>query len=221
MGLGGMPPQKVLKIWASKMAISSILRQISYLFNTNNVCLWTSFCKNKINPRKEGHTGTGPLAPPPPLPPCIHHWGLGKCSYRKFWKFNSREWQFPEFLVMKFGAKWEYMLSGLSPCFGFRWPFECNIVGPNQKQDRFHELWKETGAHLFHIHVVTEHKFGTSWDWQYSYFWTIYFIKHSETKEKRELNRKTGLRHVNQTFEHVSMWKNAEAYDTRSRCVSW
>ena len=36
--LGGsrdMPPQKVLKIRVSKMAISSILRQISYSFNTS------------------------------------------------------------------------------------------------------------------------------------------------------------------------------------------
>ena len=32
---GGMPPKKILKIWVSKMAISSILRQISYSFNTN------------------------------------------------------------------------------------------------------------------------------------------------------------------------------------------
>ena len=33
-GCGGMLPHKSLKIWVSKIAISSILRQISYSFNT-------------------------------------------------------------------------------------------------------------------------------------------------------------------------------------------
>ena len=37
-------------------------------------------------------------------------------------------------------------------------------------------------------------------------FDTIYFIlKCSETKEKRELDRKAGLGHVNRTFGHVSV----------------
>ena len=66
--------------------------------------------------------------------------------------------------------------------FRFRWPFMCNI-----KQDQFHELCKETGAHL--LHFVTKHKFGIETG-ETHIFWTIYFIKRLETNEKRELDQK-------------------------------
>ena len=45
-GSGGMLSQKFLKIWISKMAISSILRQILYLFNTIFACK-LCFCEKK------------------------------------------------------------------------------------------------------------------------------------------------------------------------------
>ena len=37
------------------------------------------------------------------------------------------------------------------------------------------------------------------------FFETVYSIESSETKEKRKLDRKAGLRHVNRAFEHVGV----------------
>ena len=39
--------------------------------------------------------------------------------------------------------------------------------------------------------------------------------------EKRELDKKAGLRCVNRTFRCVIMQKSAEACDTHPGCVSW
>ena len=58
--LGGLaacpppPPKKFLKICISKMAISSILRQISYSFNANFCYSKLRFCKKS---KKEGEGG--------------------------------------------------------------------------------------------------------------------------------------------------------------------
>ena len=60
----GMPLQKFLKIWISKMAVSIILRQISYQFNTNFFAHKLCFCKKKY--QKWG--GGAAQAHQPPLP---------------------------------------------------------------------------------------------------------------------------------------------------------
>ena len=144
----------------------------------------------------------------------MSHWGLGRCTSRKFWIFNSQEWRFPRFLVAKFGAKWEYVLSKLWLHFTFRWPFDCNIVGPKQKRDRLYKLCKETGENL--LPLVTKHKFGIDTG-DIHMIWTIYFIKRSETKEKRETKKQIwGV-----WIELSGVWKSAETCDTRSRRVSW
>ena len=63
---GGMLPQKFLKICVSKIAISSILREISYSSNTNFLLVNFAFVKKKKNPREGG--GHRPLRTPPPAP---------------------------------------------------------------------------------------------------------------------------------------------------------
>ena len=52
-------------------------------------------------------------------------------------------------------------------------------------------------AHL--LRIVTKHKFGTETG-DIHIFLTIYFIKRSKTKEKKELDKKVCLRRVNRTF---------------------
>ena len=51
-GSGGMLLQIFLKIWVSKMAISSILRQISYSFNSNFLLVTFTFVKRKKYPTR-------------------------------------------------------------------------------------------------------------------------------------------------------------------------
>ena len=46
-GPGGILPQKLLKLLVSKMTIFSILRQISYSFNTNVLLVNFAFVKKK------------------------------------------------------------------------------------------------------------------------------------------------------------------------------
>ena len=57
----------VLKMWVPKIAISSILRQILYLFNTN--CLLINFTFVKKTPKGGGYRPSTPPPPPPPPPP--------------------------------------------------------------------------------------------------------------------------------------------------------
>ena len=65
---GGMLPQKFLKICVSKIAISSILREISYSSNTNFLLVNFAFVKKKKKIQGRGGGGTGPSEPlPPPL----------------------------------------------------------------------------------------------------------------------------------------------------------
>ena len=180
-----MLPQKFLKIWVSKMTISSTFRK----FGTSSIlifCSLTTFCKKKVLKRR------------------ILYWGLGKCSAGKFLKSNSQEGWFPVF----WWQNWHQMrgvLSRLWLHFRFRWLVKRNLVS-KQKRDQLHKLCRETEAHL--LHMVTKHKFGIE-TCDIHIFWTIYFIKHSETKEKRELDKKAGLRCVNWTFGCVSVWKKS------------
>ena len=58
-----MPPQEFLKICLSKMAISSILRQISYSSNTNFLLINFAFVKKK-NPKRGGGGHSPPRLPP-------------------------------------------------------------------------------------------------------------------------------------------------------------
>ena len=62
-GGGEHQDNKILKIWVSKMAISCILRQISYSFNTNFFLVNFAFVKKKC--KKGRHS-----------PPWIRHWGM-------------------------------------------------------------------------------------------------------------------------------------------------
>ena len=95
---------------------------------------------------------------------------------------NSQKGRFLRFSG-QIGAKWEVCCSGC----GLGWPVKCNIVGSKQKRYRLHELCKEAVAHL--LHMVTKHKCGIETG-DIHIFWTVYFIKRLETKEKRELDKK-------------------------------
>ena len=58
-GLGACPAQKFLKMWVSKMTISSILRQISHLFNTTHNALLVNFFSVKKKKKKSKIGGEG------------------------------------------------------------------------------------------------------------------------------------------------------------------
>ena len=77
---------------------------------------------------------------------------------------------------------------------------EPNIVGPKPKRDQLHELCK-IGAYL--PHKVTKHKFGIeTGDIHIFEQFTLLSI---QKQKRRELDKKAGLKHVNRTFERVSM----------------
>ena len=79
-----MLPQKFLKIGIYEMAISSILSQISYSFNT--IFLLLNFAFVKKTPKKEEGGGWG-HRPPGPLDLSLH------CSHL---------WQYTDLLCLKF-----------------------------------------------------------------------------------------------------------------------